>query len=153
MEKWQVFFVAELGASAGFAGLLLVSLSVNEARILQFGGLAERGLQALSSLFLVFIVATVALIPDQTPRQLGAETLAVSVLQIVLQTHLQVVAQRLTEKRYRRSLLLLTCLAQLGSATFLIGSALMLEQGRWLGLYAFVPGTIIGFAVSGIVAW
>jgi hypothetical protein len=49
MEKWHDFFVGELGAAAGFAGLLFVSLSVNEARIIQFGGLAERGSQALTS--------------------------------------------------------------------------------------------------------
>src|SRR5271170_3058358 len=100
MEKWQVFFVAELGASAGFAGLLLVSLSVNESRILQFGGLAERGLQALSSLFLVFVVATLALTLEQTPQRLGIETLTAAILQITFQTYCQIVGHRLTQQQY-----------------------------------------------------
>ena len=64
MGNWHDFLVAELGASAKFTGLLFVSLSVNQTRILQFGGLPERGLQALTSIFLVFIIATLALAPD-----------------------------------------------------------------------------------------
>jgi hypothetical protein len=153
MEKWHDFFAAELGASAAFAGLLFVSLSVNEARILQYGGLPERGSQALTSLFLVFVVATLALTPDQTPQQLGAETLVASILQMIFQTWSQVIGHRLTEKAYRRSLLFLALLAQVGSALFALGSLLMLTYGNWSGLQAFVPGTIIAFAMAGVVAW
>jgi hypothetical protein len=153
MENWQDFFVAELGAAAAFAGLLFVSLSVNEARILQFGGLAERGLQALTSLFLVFVVATCALTPDQTPQRLGAETLVASVLQIAFQTCSQFIGHRLTEKAYRRSLLVLALVAQFGSGLFVAGSLMMIVRGDWLGLQTFVPGTIIAFGMSGVVAW
>jgi hypothetical protein len=153
MENWHDYFVAELGAAAGFAGLLFVSLSVNESRILQYGGLAERGLQALTSLFLVFVVATVALTPDQTPLRLGTETLIASVFQIAYQTYSQFIGQRLTEKRYRRSLFYLALLAQFGSVMFLVGSVLILIRGDWIGLQAFVLGTIVAFAMSGFIAW
>ena len=111
MDPWHEFFVAEVGAAASFAGLLFVSLSVNESRILQFGGLAERGLQALSSLFLVFVAATLALTPEQTPLRLGIETLTAAILQITFQTYCQIVGHRLTQQQYRRSLPYLGSLA------------------------------------------
>jgi multisubunit Na+/H+ antiporter MnhF subunit len=151
--NWHDFFVAELGASAGFAGLLFVSLSVNQTRIFQYGGLPERGLQALTSLFLVFIIATLALAPDQPPRLLGVETLSAALLQTVLQTRLQILGLRLTDKTYRRSLLYLALLAQCGSATFAVGSVMIVARGDWIGLYWFIPGTIVAFATAGFVAW
>jgi hypothetical protein len=151
--NWHDFFVAQLGASAGFAGLLFVSMSVNQARILQYGGLPERGLQALTALFLVFVVATLALAPDQPPRLFGAETFAVVTLQAVIQTRLQILGHGLTDKTYRRSLLYLASLAQCGSATFAVGSAMMVVREDWIGLYWFIPGTIIAFATAGLVAW
>lgn len=153
MGNWHDFFVAELGASAGFAGLLFVSMSVNQARILQNGGLPERGLQALTSLFLVFAIATLSLAPDQSPRLLGSETLAAALLQTAIQTRLQFLGHRLTDKIYRRSLLYLALLAQCGSATFAVGSLMMVARGDWIGLYWFIPGTIIAFATAGFVAW
>ena len=73
-------------------------MSVNQARILQYGGLPERGLQALTGLFLVFVVATLALAPDQPPRLFGAETFAVVALQAVIQTRLQILGLGLTDK-------------------------------------------------------
>jgi hypothetical protein len=98
MGNWHDFFVAELGASAGFAGLLFVSMSVSHARILQYGGLPERGLQALTSLFLVFVIATLTLAPHQSPRLLGVEILCAARLQTILQTRLQILGYRLTDK-------------------------------------------------------
>ena len=56
MEAWHDFFVGELGAAAALAGLLFVSLSVNQERILKLPGLAQRGIQGLTSLFLVFAI-------------------------------------------------------------------------------------------------
>jgi hypothetical protein len=153
MGNWHDFFIAELGASAGFAGLLFVSMSVNQARILQYGGLPERGLQALTSLFLVFVIATLTLAPDQSPRLLGVETLCAALLQTILQTRLQVLGYRLTDQTYRRSLLYLAWLAQCGTATFAVGSVMMIAREDWIGLYWFIPGTIIAFATAGFVAW
>jgi modulator of FtsH protease len=153
MEKWHDFFVGELGAAAGFAGLLFVSLSVNVARIVKIGGLAERGSQALTSLFLVFAVSTLALAPERDPRAFGVETLIASLLQIVLQTRSQIIAQRLTEKTYRRSLLVIASISQVGSALFLIGSVDMIVYNDWAGLQYFVGGTLLAFTVAAILAW
>ena len=57
MDGWANFFLGQLGASAALAGLLFVSVSVNQARILELGRMADRGLEALVTLFLVTVVA------------------------------------------------------------------------------------------------
>ena len=58
MDAWSNFFIGELGAAAAFAGLLFVSVSVNLAKILELGRLADRGLEALIMLFLTVVVAS-----------------------------------------------------------------------------------------------
>jgi len=50
MPGWDNFFQGELGAAAALAGLLFVSVSVNQARILELGRMADRGLEALAML-------------------------------------------------------------------------------------------------------
>ena len=42
MPEWKDFFVGELAAAAALAGLLFVAISVNQARILQLGRMADR---------------------------------------------------------------------------------------------------------------
>src|SRR5580658_7062507 len=83
LESWSNFFLGELGASAALAGLLFVSVSVNQARILSLGRMADRGLEALAMLFLVLVVASLPLIPGQPLRLLGAEILVVGIATMV----------------------------------------------------------------------
>src|SRR5271154_3625772 len=78
MDAWSSFFLGELGAAAALAGLLFVSISVNQARILALGRTADRGLEALAMLFLVLVVTSLPLVPGQPPRLLGGEILAVA---------------------------------------------------------------------------
>jgi hypothetical protein len=49
----EYFFQGELGAAAALAGLLFVSMSVNQTKILELGRMADRGLEALAILFVV----------------------------------------------------------------------------------------------------
>ena len=42
MEAWSNFSLGELGAAAAFAGLLFVSISVNQERILGLGRMAAQ---------------------------------------------------------------------------------------------------------------
>ena len=55
---WSTFFQGELGAAAALAGLLFVSMSVNQTKILELGRMADRGLEALAILFVVIIVSS-----------------------------------------------------------------------------------------------
>src|SRR5271170_2127817 len=102
MSDWSNFFLGELGAAAALAGLLFVAVSVNQARILQLGRMADRGLEALAMLFLTMVVASLPLIPNQPLRLLGTEILAASILTLVMIVSLERAYLRLTEPAHRR---------------------------------------------------
>jgi hypothetical protein len=152
MEAWHDFFVAELGAAAALAGLLFVSLSVNEERILKLPGMAQRGIQALTSLFLVFALASLALAPDWRPRGFGAAALALSAGQILVLAGLQIVGYRAAEQFLRRSLVSII-LGQAASWALLVGSILVTLRDDWSGLAWFPPGAILVFAFAGVISW
>jgi len=152
MEPWHDFFVAEVGAAAALAGLLFVSLSVNEERILRFRGLPERGMQALSMLFLVFALASLALAPEHTPRGFGLTALVLSALQAAAMTALQI--RSLPDGRAeRRRTLGSLAIGQIASWAFVIGSLLMVLRDDWSGLAWFPAGVILAFAFAGVASW
>jgi hypothetical protein len=152
MEGWHDFFVAEVGAAAALAGLLFVSISVNEEHILQFPGLPERALQAFSSLFLVFAVASLALAPDHTPRSFGAEALALAVFQVSVLTWLQLRSFQPGESYSGRSLRSFL-IGQAASWAFVLGSALVVVRDDWSGLAWYPVGVILAFGFAGAVSW
>ena len=90
MEAWSNFFLGELGAAAALAGLLFVSVSVNQERILSLGRMADRGLEALGLLFLVLVVVSLPLVPGQPLRLLGAEILGVATITLIAIVPLQI---------------------------------------------------------------
>lgn len=153
MEAWHDFLVAEVGAAAALAGLLFVSLSVNQERILKMPGVAPRGLQALTSLFLVFAVASLALAPDQRPRVFGAVALALSAGQTATLAWLQISGYRAADRQFRRRSIGSFVLGQAASWTFLAGSALIALRDDWAGLIWYPPGVILAFAFAGVVSW
>jgi cation transport ATPase len=152
-EAWHDFFVAEAGAAAAFAGLLFVSMSVNQTRILQYAGLPERGLLALVLLFLAFAVATVGLAPGQDARTLGAETLIFAAGAVAFQTPLQIRGYRATMAEYRRGYLGMAILAQLSAWAFAIGAVWLVAADNYSALYWFVVAMILTFGSAGFIAW
>jgi hypothetical protein len=89
LEAWSNFALGELGAASALAGLLFVSISVNQERILELGRMAERGLEALAILFLVIVVTSLMLVPDQPLRLLGVEIAAAAGVALVVLSFLQ----------------------------------------------------------------
>ena len=83
LSDWSNFFIGELGAAAALAGLLFVSISVNQSRILQLGRMADRGLEALMMLLLVLVIASLGLVPGQPLWLLGVEIFLVAGLAMV----------------------------------------------------------------------
>ncbi|HUC60952.1 MAG TPA: hypothetical protein VMF53_03265 [Alphaproteobacteria bacterium] len=153
MDAWQNFFLGELGASAALAGLIFVSLSVNQARVLATPSLPERGLEALMALFLVLIVSSLMLVPDQGPRLLGAEVLAVALAQVAVLFLVQKVELRRVEAAYRRNMLMLAAATQGAAWLFGLGALLLMVRADWVGLYVLVPATLVSFVAAGINAW
>jgi modulator of FtsH protease len=72
VERWESFAVAEVGASAALAGLLVVAGSINIARIIQLPAVINR-LGATLTLFTgILFVGSLLLTPGLDRRLLGA---------------------------------------------------------------------------------
>ena len=102
LADWSNFFLGELGAAAALAGLLFVAVWVNQARILELGRMADRGLEALIILFMALIVASLALVPGQSIPLLGGEVFFVGAVTMVALIPLQLGYLRPLAPAYRR---------------------------------------------------
>jgi hypothetical protein len=153
VEPWANFFLGELGASAAASGLLFVSLSVNQARILELGRIADRGLEALSLLLMILILSSLALIPSQTPRTFGAISLFVAGLQIGLLLKLERAQWSTLMREHRMNTLRVFALAHV--STWLVGlsAAGLLWRNDWLALYMLPAGILLAFITAGLNAW
>lgn len=75
---WNNFFIAAAGASAALAGLVIVAISVNIARILEFPHLPSRAGATIARLVLILVASMTTLIPQPVPA-VGEEVLALAV--------------------------------------------------------------------------
>jgi modulator of FtsH protease len=153
VDGWPNFFLGELSAAAALAGLLFVSISVNQARILALGRMADRGLEALAMLLLVVIVASLPLVPRQPPRLLGAEVLAAGVSIMALLVRLQHVYLSGLDPAYRRPTLKMVWVNRLAVGLISLAGAILSYRGDWLGLYLLPPGILLSIFGSGASAW
>ncbi len=80
MDGWDNFFVAMAGAAVAFAGLVLVSISINLERIIKQPGLVGRSGTPLVVLFTIFVASSIILIPDQRVRFYGYELLTLAIV-------------------------------------------------------------------------
>jgi modulator of FtsH protease len=153
MTAWIPFFQGELGAAAAFAGLLFVSVSMNQARILSLGRMADRGLEALAMLFLAVAVCSLALAPGQPPRWFGGEVLALALALMVLLVPLQrgYLAALEPEHRPRSSNMVWANRAAMMVEG--VGGALILGRGDGLGVYFLAGGLLLIFAMAAANAW
>ena len=77
MNGWEDFAIAQVGASAALAGLVLVSVSVNLDRVLAEPSAPPRVAEALVALLALNVAATALLVPGQPHWVIGAELLGV----------------------------------------------------------------------------
>src|ERR1700749_662034 len=75
MEGWTDFYVAEVGAAAALAGLLVVAISINLERILKYQFLPGRAAQTLVIVSAALVVGSLALMPAQPLLLFGWEAL------------------------------------------------------------------------------
>lgn len=153
LGEWSNFFLGELGAAAALAGLLFVSVSVNQARILELGRMADRGLEALAMLLLVLVVATLALVPGQSLRLLGAEIFAVATATLAATVALQLGYLRHLDPVYRPRSIQLVAFSLLAVSTIVLAGLALLWRDDRAGLYLLVPGILLSFIAAGANAW
>jgi hypothetical protein len=150
---WSNFCLGELGAAAALAGLLFVSVSVNQARILQLGRMADRGLEALAMLFLVLVVASLPLVPGQPVRLLGAEIFVIATATLFLAIRLQLTYLRGLEPPYRAQSMRTVTLNRIAIATIGFAGGVILWRGDGVGMYVLPPGILLSFLAAGANAW
>jgi modulator of FtsH protease len=153
LAEWTSFFQGELGAAAALAGLLFVSVSVNQARILALGRMADRGLEALVMLLLVIVVASLPLVPGQPARWLGGEILMVGLATLIALAPLQRTYVRQTEAAHRRSSTRMVWLNRAAIALIALGGGALAASGRADALYILPPGILLVFVAVGANAW
>ena len=157
MDAWSNFFLGQIGAASAFAGLLFVSVSVNQARILALGRMADRGLEALAMLFLVLVVASLPLIPGQPVRLLGAEILLLggATFAIIIRLHLLYLRQLepQSEPIFRPRTAILVAVNRLAVGLIALSGAVLLWRADTAGFYLLAPGMLLCFAGAGANAW
>ena len=150
--EWESFFLAEAGASAALAGLLFVALSINLERILKGAGLPGRAAEAIVLLLTVLVVSTLALVPGQSLRALGAELLGSGLAAWLILVVIHVRAVRGWVAPSRSFLVRRIVLAQVAVLPLLVGGVSLLI-GAGGGLYWLVPGVLLCLLVAVLDAW
>jgi modulator of FtsH protease len=153
LENWANFFLGQLTASAALAGLLFVSMSVNQSRILSLGRMAERGLEALTMLLVVLVISSLALIPAQTARTFGGEVLAIGGLELVAVILLQKIQWPTLQDEHRSHSLRAFVLSHVAAWIVIAAGAILLVRGDWYGLYVLPLGVLFCFVTAGVNAW
>lgn len=145
MEGWGEFFVAEVGAAAALAGLLVVAISINIEKIMAMPTLPPRAAQTLIIIGAALVLASLGLFPRQPLAIFGWEAVATG-LAVVLTGILEV--RNLFARRdksdplfwtlYPLALVIITALPPL------IGGSLLIA-GNDGGVYWIGVGIIIAF--------
>jgi hypothetical protein len=153
LSAWSSFFQGELGAAAALAGLLFVSVSVNQARILSLGRMADRGLEALVMLFLVIVVASLPLIPGQPERWLGAEIFTITGATLLWLIPLQNGYLRLIDPDHRENSGRMIWFNRAAITVIGVGGLALLILGQERALYILPLGILLVFIAVGLNAW
>jgi hypothetical protein len=153
LGEWTSFFQGELGAAAALAGLLFVSVSVNQARILELGRMADRGLEALVMLLLLLVVASLPLVPGQPVRLLGAEILVAATATLIGLVPLQRGYLRDIESMHRPRSLGMVVANRTAMAFIVSAGAVLLWHGDGAGLYLLAAGILLSFIATSANAW
>ncbi len=153
MSGWSNFFLGELGAAAALAGLLFVSISVNQTRILALGRTADRGIEALAMLFVIVVVTSLSLIPGQSLRLLGGEIVLLSVASLAALAPLQIGYLRSLAEAHRRRSMVTVWLNRSAIGVIAVGGVMLLWRGDGMGLYILPLGILLTFAAVAASAW
>ena len=153
LSDWSSFFQGELGAAAALAGLLFVSVSVNQTKILQLGRMADRGLEALGILFLIIMVTSLPLVPGQPLRLLGAEILVLGIIALIATVLLQRSYMAHLEEPYRRSSMKTVIINRLAVTVITLAGLTLVWRGDAMGLYLLPAGILLSFFAASAGAW
>lgn len=149
LPQWSAFFAAEVGAAAALAGLVIVAISINVARILGHPALPGRAAETLIAPTGILIVSSYGLVPVQHAATLGGELIAVGLAMWLAPAIIQI-----RNRHYitRRRVFLRVFLSQASSLPIIAAGAMMLAHNPD-ALYWLVPGVTFSLIATVINAW
>lgn len=152
-EEWTDLFVAVAGASAALAGLLFVAVSINVERIINYKGLPERALEALTMLLVPLVVSIAGLMPGQSHVALGIELLAITAALVLMLVRLPV-ARSLPEGIETPPQYVLGRQVVRLTGTVLLGIGALAELFAVAGGLYWVAAAIVALTLGAVVnAW
>jgi hypothetical protein len=154
IADWTNFFIAEVGASAALAGLVVVAISINLTRILSFPQLPARAAESLVMLTGVLVVVSFGLMPGLSIYLFGAVVLVFGLVILVVTLHSQLKVrvagpiEGLTPwKKYLHA-----AVSAAVTLPLIVGGALLLG-GFSGGFYWAAVGVLISLAAGVWSAW
>jgi modulator of FtsH protease len=146
---WESFAVAEVGAAAALAGLLVVATSINIARILEYPSVVSRLAAALALFTGVLVVGTLLLVP-------GFGRVALGIVLALVGVGLTAIAVRFrgtqVEREYRAPAVA-SLVVSLAATLSVIVAGVSSAAGAGGGLYWLAPGVLLAVAIGVVNAW
>jgi hypothetical protein len=152
ISGWSEFFVAEVGAAAALSGLVIVAISINLQRILDYPQLPGRAGEALAILVGALLVASVGLFPRQSPRVFGAEVAMIGLWVWTVSALLQIHSFRLV-KDQPTDWWLPRLLVSLGTALPIVVGGGLLMIGWPGGIYFIAVGVLLSLVAGVVNTW
>jgi modulator of FtsH protease len=152
MTEWSAFFEVQAGVAASLTGLIFVGLSISFTRIIGSPHLPNRALEALLLLLLNVTIASLALVPGETPSALAGKVLIFTTLlwAVVAALHLRSLRGIARAERVRP--LIAMGAGQLVWISWWVGGGLLLARGG-AGLAALEASFIFGYLLAMLNAW
>ena len=148
MEEWSEFYVATVGAAGALAGLVVVAISINVSRILDFAGLPALAAHTVATAGIALVIGSFGLFPHQPIFAFGVEALlgGLSVGAFGLRrTLVSWAARRPGDPLIWRISVATT--GVLSSLPYVVGG-ISLVLGNEAGLYWVAVGVILGLVVT-----
>lgn len=153
-EMWREFNLAMVGATAALAGLLIVAMSVNIAKITGSSSLSARVASSLAALVLAIIVTALGVAPAQPLWAYGLEVLIGALIATGFQVHAvrMIVADRehspTAAVRFAKS-----SAGMLPLLPYLGGAVALLAGGAGPGFWLLAIGTMLAIVSAIMHAW
>ncbi|MBV9330609.1 MAG: hypothetical protein JOZ55_03550 [Alphaproteobacteria bacterium] len=151
LQDWTAFFAPEVGATAALAGLVIVAISINLAKILEFVPLVARAGETLVMLIGAMLAASIMLVP-QSDMLKGAEIAVVGAFVWAAPTIAQTRAAFLPRADARDRPLVRFLFTQLTTVPALAGGAL-LWAGAESGVYWIAAGVLMALVAGVMNTW
>lgn len=149
---WANFFIAEVGATAALAGLLIVAISINLQRILAFPQLPGRAAEMLILLVGALLASSFGLIPGQPLRMFGGEILGSGLLMTAAPIAIQARQLPVMKMQPLRWWLWRHLIALSAGIPVLVGGC-YLAAGVSSGMYWLAAGVLATLAATVWNAW